>query len=71
VAREWTEHPGSQETQAFQRVLPRCHKLHTWLCLMGGNVLTAIDLHVSTHLFNACTALLVCLCVSMHGCSVL
>lgn len=44
MARDRAKHTGLQETQAFQREY--CHKLHMWLCLMGGNVLIAIDLPV-------------------------
>lgn len=73
MAREWAEHTGSQETQAFQRVLSQGHKLHMWVCLMGGNVLTAIGLHVYTHVQclygTACVPVcehvwLLCLCYS-------
>lgn len=44
MARDGAKHTGVQETQAFQRKY--CHKLHMWLCLMGGNVSIAIDLPV-------------------------
>lgn len=47
----WPENGLS--TQAFQRVLSQCYKPHIWLCLMGGNVLTAMELHVPTPMFSA------------------